>query len=203
MAQENKNFSKDLKDSSNIAVIANTPNGLDALCASIGIRELIYSFLKDKDDFSVEVYYLDNLPHGSEVFEKDIKIYNKIGEKTLKINFPTEKTEKIQYNFDEKSKKFEIQLVGFKGSLEDNKSQVDFKVDTETFDLVVGVGFKSDSSLFEAVPYVKDVPAFIFNRKNMQGDTLCNGVIDLYFKEKVVPSKLASLAFFTALSYQK
>ncbi|PIR43245.1 hypothetical protein COV24_03795 [candidate division WWE3 bacterium CG10_big_fil_rev_8_21_14_0_10_32_10] len=192
-----KNFTKDLQESKNIAIIADSTKRLDSLCASIGLSELIKTFLGKKSSYVVSVYFLGALPLGFDVIKKQVKVFNKIGEKTLYIRFPADNVEKVQYDFDEIKKEFNLGLVGYTYS---DKCNVTFDEIFEKFDMAVGVGFKDNKDFVNKVPYIKKIPQFIFNKNNLDGSSLVEGVIDLFFKENVKPSKKASLSFFTFLS---
>ena len=202
-SQGSKNFAGELEKSKNVGVVANADFALDALCAAVGLSELIKVFLESLEDYVVSVYYLENLPHGADIITDKVKIFNKIGEKTLYIRFPSKGVEKVQYDLDETKKRFQLSLVGFKGSIK-NKKAVEMKEEREHFDMLVGVGFKDEEEFFKKVPYAKKADkTFVFNKENLEGISLTEGVIDLFFKEKVKPSHNASLAFFTALSFQE
>jgi len=199
--QQNKigDFSNNLKNSKNIAIVCDTTKGLDSLCAAIGLRELITAFLKEEENFSAEVYFLSPLPEGSEEFTQNITIFDKIGEITLYIKFPSENVEKVTYDFDNKKKEFNLGLTGFK-KVKGYKEKIEFKEERENFNYVVGIGFEDKKEFETIVPYVKTIKnQFIFNHKNLKGDSLVEGVVDIYFTEKVKPTKLASLALFTGL----
>ena len=91
-------------------------------------------------------------------------------------------------------------LVGFKGK----KPVKDlFKIleEEEHYEMVVGVGFIDNKEFIEAVPFIKKIEnQFLFNRTNLIGYTLGDGVMDLFLKEKIKLTKLASLAFVTYYS---
>jgi len=199
--QENKigDFSKNLKNSKNIAIICDTTRGLDSLCAAIGLRELITAFLKEEENFSAEVYYLAPLPSDSLDFTQGLTIFDKIGERTLYISFPSDNVEKVTYDFDAKRKEFNLGLTGFK-KVKSYKEKIVFKEEREHFDFAVGIGFGDKKEFETIIPYVKTVKnQFIFNDKNLKGGSLVEGIVDIYFTEKVKPTKLASLALFTGL----
>ncbi len=184
----------------NIAIIANPLNGLDSLCASIALKELIKSAIPKNRNISVDIYYLDNLPFGSEILKDTSKIKNNLGEKSLEITFPTTNTSKVTYNYEQKAKVFKINLIGFEGKIP-LKKDIKFKEVKETFDLIIGMGFK-DIKNFEE--YHKEIETAkrkeIFNIKNLNSKSLTEGIMDLFYKEKIKPNKTASLAFFTYLS---
>lgn len=193
-------FTTNLKKSSNIAVIANTEYGAESLCASVALSEMIYKFLEKESDYLVSIYYLDTLPIGINNLAKKIKIYNKIGEKTLYVSFKANGVEKITYNLVEETNNFEIGLVGYTGK-KNVKDILNTRVEEENIEMVVGVGFDSEEDLEKKVKYTKKISKkFVFNKKNLNGDTLVDGALDLFLREKVKPSKLASLAFSTYYS---
>lgn len=201
MTEESKigDFSANLKKSKNIAIICDITKGLDSLCSAIGLRELILAFLKAEDQFSAEVYYLAPIPQEALELADSLTIFNKIGERTLYIKFPSQNVEKVTYDFDVKKKEFNLGLTGFK-KVKGYKDKIEFKEEQEKFDFAVGIGFEDKKDFENIVPFVKTIKnQFIFNKKNLKGSSLVEGIIDVYFTEKVKPSKLASLALFTGL----
>lgn len=196
-------FNSNLKESKNIAVVVNTEKGLEGFCAAVALTELINTFLSKSQGFNVSTYYLSSFPLGSENLVKRLKVKSKIGEKTVYIKFPIESVSKVTYDYDDSEKEFKIGLVGVKGKTVE-KEKVNFKEQREKFDMCIGVGFASEDKFANQVPYVKKSKhAFVFNKKNLGGTNLVDGVIQLYFSENVKPNRNASLAFFTFLSSTK
>ncbi len=188
-------FTLSLKKSTNIAIIANPKLGLESLCASIALSEIINKFLETEKDYVVSVYYLSDLPKEADELSQKIKIYSKIGEKTLYVTFPAETVDKVTYAIKETSKEFELGLIGFKGK-KPVKDLLKIVEEEEKFEMVVGVGFSDEKELEDSVPYSKKIEnKFIFNKTNLIGDTLVDGVMALFLKEKVKPTKLSGLAF--------
>lgn len=193
-------FTNNLKKSTNIAIIANDKLGLESLCASIALSEIINKFLETETDFVVSIYFLSDLPKEFESIKDKIKVFNKIGEKTLYLKFSAETVEKVIYNIIDNTKEFELGLVGFKGK-KPAKESLSIREEEEKFEMVVGVGFENTEEFEKNVPYVRKIEnKFVFNKTNLIGETLVDGVMDLFLKEKVKPTKIASLAFATYYS---
>lgn len=203
MATNGADFNSNLKNSKNIAIIANGNKGLESFCAGVALLELVNTFLSKTDGFSVSLFYLSSLPIGSEVLSKKVKVKTKIGEKTVYIKFPIESVSKVTYDWDDSEKEFTVGLVGVKGKTV-KKDKVHFIEQREKFDMCIGVGFTNEENFVKQIPYVKKSKhLFVFNNKNLEGANLVDGVIQLYFSENVKPNDVASLAFFTFLSSTK
>ncbi|HHH14121.1 MAG TPA: hypothetical protein ENJ78_00245 [candidate division WWE3 bacterium] len=197
----NRFVNKNNNDFLNIAIIANPSMGLDALCASIGLKELIKLSLKDKkQDISIDIYYLATLPFGAEILRDKAKVKNKLGEKSLEIEFPAESLEKVLYDYNQEKKSFKISLVGFKGK-KPLKKEISFKEVKEEFDLMIGLGFKDIKEFERYHTEIKSTSKKeVFNKENLKSKSLTEGIMDLFYSEKIKPSKTASVAFFTYLS---
>ncbi len=192
---------KTLKNSKNIAIVADTLCGEDSLCASISLMELIKEFLVSLEGFVVSVYLIGEIPPKCEKLLEDTKVYQKIGVRTLNITLQVNSADKILYDFEKENKKFNFSLVGFKGSKKDIIKNTKYVVTKEKIDFVIGLGFKSESDLEAKIPYTKKIhDKHIFNTETMKSKSLCDGVFDMFCKEGIHPSSVASKAFFTYFS---
>lgn len=192
---------KALKSSRNIAIIADVTSSADSLCASIALMEIVREFLASSENFIISVYYLGDIPQVCEKLLADTKIYQKIGVRTLNIMLPIKEVDKILYNFEKESTEFKFSLVGFKGKAAGVIKNTKYKIESEKIDFIIGVGFKSESHLEKQVPYAKKIPnKHIFNKENMKSKSLCDGIFDIFCKEGIRPSQVASKAFFTYFS---
>lgn len=189
-----RDLTTNLKKSTNIAIVANFKLGLESLCASVSLSEIIAKFIGVEGHYALSIYYLDVYPAGCEELTKKVKIYNKIGEKTLYIKFPVKSVEKVTYRLIENDTYFELGLVDFKGKKPVNKT-LSIWEDRERIEMLVGVGFENEAELEKLVPYSKKIiNKFLFNKSNLRGDNLVSGVMELFLREGVTPTNIAGLA---------
>lgn len=195
---QNTGFSKNLKISRNVAIIANPEFGIDSLCAAVGLGELVKEFIS-QNDTSVSVFYPDVVPSSANTLLSQVKVHKKFGEKTLYFTFPSNRVSKVVYDYLENEKRFRVGLVGVDSNVVDF-NKVEHRVTQEEYDMCVGVGYISESVFKEYLSKSKNCANyFVFNKQNLKKESLTEGVIDLYFNENVVPSRIASLSFFTYL----
>lgn len=197
-----RDFGNKLKSSKNIAIIADTKKGLEALCSSIALKEIVDIFLKNEEGFVVTLYYLSSLPKEVGELQNRVKINTTIGEQTLYVRFKSKGIKKVLYDYNEKKQQFELGVVGFKG--EANSKSVSYNLEKERVDMALGVGFLSESDFKVKVPYIKTCEnIFVFNKTVLNSKTLINGIMELYTKEGIDFTNLASLSFFTYFKNEK
>jgi len=194
-----RDFSEKLKKSLNIAIIANPKNELDSLCASIAFKQIVDVFLDLNQEYRTSIYYLnDKLPTEHTVFNEKIKIFSKIGQKTTRISINTGNVEKVMHSF----KNSAVDLVITNNSVKIDTKSISIVEENEKIDFVIALGYGKKEELIKDVDYVKDVEdIFCFDKKIAfkKAKSLTEGVMTMFFDEKVKPNKLSALAFFTKL----